>query len=338
MSRNEQASRILRIINILEQSSEGLRVPEIMTKLNDQGFACTRRTVYRDLEAIQNCGFPVENSDSGAESGTWKLSKLKTFGSKIVVTYEELLALFLARESLKTFEGSSFYASLEAFFNKFESMLGDKSIQSLREFCSTIGFKSKAQWTNNVPKNFIDLLLEACSNGQEVKIQYHAASGATAGEVSSRRLGAECVYFADSGAYFVAKDLDKNEFRIYSLSRIKEVEITGNSYNSEIHNPEDFFKHSLGLMSSGEPVTVKLRVDAPLAMYVAERKWHKSQSTTKDGTSVLITLKVSLNTELVSWILSLGEHATVLEPQSLQERLVHVSDLIKNKYNFKKAA
>ncbi|MEZ4815063.1 MAG: HTH domain-containing protein [Bdellovibrionota bacterium] len=116
MSRNDQASRILRIISLLEHSSEGMRVPELLSRLNDQGFNCTRRTVYRDLDAIQGCGFPVENSDSGTDTGTWKISRLKNIGTKVVVTYEELLALFLARESLKNYEGSIFYASLESFF------------------------------------------------------------------------------------------------------------------------------------------------------------------------------------------------------------------------------
>jgi predicted DNA-binding transcriptional regulator YafY len=140
MPRNDQASRILRIINLLEQSLNGLRVSEIQERLNSIGFTCERRTVYRDLEAIQQCGLPVENSDSGEDTGVWKITKTKAFDSKIVITYEELLALFLARESLKVYEGTSIFESLGTFFKKFEAILGSKSVEALNEFCFSIKF------------------------------------------------------------------------------------------------------------------------------------------------------------------------------------------------------
>lgn len=338
MSRNDQASRILRIISLLEQSSEGMPVPEIMSSLTDQGFSCTRRTIYRDLEAIQNCGFPVENSDSGADSGIWRLSKLKTFGTKVVVTYEELLALFLARESLKVYEGTSLYKSLESFFHKFEEMLGATSLLILKDFCTSIGFKSKSQWANNVPKSFLDELHRATSEGFKVKVKYLAVSGTTAGVVSERLIGPECVYFADSGAYIVAKDFDKDAIRVFSLSRIKEVSVLADSYVSSIDSPETYFAENFGVFSGGVVTEVKINIEAPHASYVQERKWHKSQKIEVLDKSVLLTLHVKVNDELVGWVLSLGASATVIEPESLKAKLLEQLDNIKSNYSFKKAA
>lgn len=338
MSRNDQASRILRIISLLEHSTDGMRVHDLVSTLNDQGFGCTRRTVYRDLDAIQGCGFPVENSDSGTDTGTWRISRLKNIGTKIVVTYEELLALFLARESLKNYQGSTFYASLETFFQKFETMLGDNSVALLRNFCSTVGLKSKSQWAGKVPKSFLDDIHGACSNGSKLEIEYIAASGDGAGKAVKRELGPECVYFADSGAYLVAHDFSKEDFRVFSISRIKAVKVLEDNYDSKIASPEQFFEGNFGLVGSGKLAKVDILLEGNMAPYVVERKWHKSQKVKKQGQQYLLSLEVKLNSELVSWILSLGADATVLAPEELAESVNKAALLIINKYKTKKAA
>ena len=50
----------------------------------------------------------------------------------------------------------------------------------------------------------------------------------------------------------------------------------------------------------------------------------------------LLSLDVKLNSELVSWILSLGADATVLAPQELAESVNKAALLIIDKYKTKK--
>ncbi len=338
MSRNDQASRILKIISLLELSSEGLRVQDIVNKLNDLGFSCTRRTVYRDLEAIQNCGFPVENSDSGTDAGIWKITKLKSLGSKVVVTYEELFALFLARESLKNYEGTVFHSSLESFFSKFESMLGENSSTLLSSFCSTVGIKVKAQWAGKVAKSVIDNIQQSCATGKKIEIEYIAASGEGAGVQVKRKLGPECVYFADSGAYLVAHDFDKHSVRVFSISRITSINVSDDNYVSKIENPEEYFSSNFGLMGSGRLSKVVISIGGKIAPYVVERKWHKSQKVEKTDSGYIVSFQVKVNSELVSWILGLGNEALVLEPEDLIKEIQLAASSILDRYTSKKAA
>jgi predicted DNA-binding transcriptional regulator YafY len=57
---------------------------------------------------------------------------------------------------------------------------------------------------------------------------------------------------------------------------------------------------------------------------VRERTWHPSQrlDDTDDG-GVLLTMEVGGTAELVSWILSFGPGAEVLEPASLREEVAN---------------
>ena len=56
MARGEQLSRQWRIIQLLINSHSGRSAAELSQSLN-----CHRRTVYRDLEALQQAGFPLYN-------------------------------------------------------------------------------------------------------------------------------------------------------------------------------------------------------------------------------------------------------------------------------------
>lgn len=338
MARNDQASRILRIIHILEKSTEGLRVAEILERLKDAGYPCTRRTIYRDLEAIQAGGLPLENSDSGEANGLWKLSQVKAFDSRIVVNYEELLSLFLARETLRVYEGTALFDSLNIFFDKFEKILGSKASATLQEFCFSIGVQVKSQWAAQVSRSVLDTVHQACADGEAICIQYKAASGDGAGKVVERRVGPECLYFADSGAYLVAKDLEKDEFRVFAMARIHGVELLNEAYESSIVSPESFFSESFGLLRGGQSVEVIIDVDRPLAHYVAERSWHKSQQIEETPYGIRLKMKVKVSSELVGWILSLGAAAEVIAPKSLREEILNNLDRIKSKYSDKKAA
>ena len=57
---------------MLDQNPEGLTVPELHARIRDT-FPVGRRTIYRDLEALDAAGFPVVAVKSG-ETVRWKLA------------------------------------------------------------------------------------------------------------------------------------------------------------------------------------------------------------------------------------------------------------------------
>lgn len=84
----------------------------------------------------------------------------------------------------------------------------------------------------------------------------------------------------------------------------------------------DMLDDSFSAFESKESATVKIRFSAFATRLVSERKWHKSQKMTpaNDGSSVL-SLNVGLAPDLEKWILGWGDHAEVLEPTALREKL-----------------
>jgi predicted DNA-binding transcriptional regulator YafY len=128
MDRNSQVIRILKVIHYLEINPRGMTVKSIYERLLADGFQVTERTVRRDLMAISGAHLPLQcvNEESKQPEKIWKLKSMASINGKIQFTCQELLALFLARESLRVFNHSSLFTPINAFFERLEKALGIK--------------------------------------------------------------------------------------------------------------------------------------------------------------------------------------------------------------------
>lgn len=57
--RNEQASRLIHLLRFFASRKEGGTISEIHTFIQNQGFEVSKRTLYRDIEALALSGYPV---------------------------------------------------------------------------------------------------------------------------------------------------------------------------------------------------------------------------------------------------------------------------------------
>ena len=87
-------------------------------------------------------------------------------------------------------------------------------------------------------------------------------------------------------------------------------------------DPQVWFAPAFGVMRNGGPTTVLLHVDADWAQYVAERTWHASERLVPqpDG-SLRLELEVSDWTEVVDYVLAMGEHVVVLAPEEMRQEV-----------------
>jgi predicted DNA-binding transcriptional regulator YafY len=89
-----------------------------------------------------------------------------------------------------------------------------------------------------------------------------------------------------------------------------------------IDTEEDAFAHSLGV-HQGQPERIEIAFEQRIARYVRERLWHQSQEVREraDG-GIVLTLNVSNDFALRSWILGFGPLARVLAPDNLAAQIL----------------
>ncbi len=336
MARNDTVTRILKVIHFLEVNPQGLTAKELKQKLGALNFEASERTIYRDLEAIELIHLPLVKSESiGAPR--YKLESIASINQKLNFSYQELIALYLARESMTMYQGSSFFRVIDQFFQKLEKGLGLSGQKELLNIQGYIGFKPQSTWYATVQQDIMDAIYDACAEGQCLEINYKSKSGANKDQLVPRLIGPEGLYFVDSGAYLVGKDLNKNEFRTYSITRIAAVKQLDQPYESSL-SLKEYLKTSIGLISQGEIKPVKIKIQDPIASYVAERCWHESQSILKTDDGIILNMNVNINSELARWVLSLGSYACVHEPIELKNLIISELNGLMDLYEIKKAA
>lgn len=338
MARNDQVSRILKVMHYLEIHPQGLTTAQIHNKLKSDGFEVDRRTVPRDLDALQKANIPLV-SEEGGQQHIWKLAPFAEIKKNVTFTYREIFALFIARKALEHLKGSPVYEALVQFFEKIEKLLGS-NCQAFEEFINNIAFKAQPTWHNSVSPVLLDTVYTAIEEGHPLKIQYRAESGDSRGEYKERTVGPECLYFADGGVYLIAVNLAKKEIRHYALARMREAEVvTAEVYDKSGVKPESLFKDSFGLFNTGGIAQeVEILLTGPTASYFAERKWHDSQKVVRTTDGYKLCLQVRINDEFIRWILSLGSAATIVRPDSLGSMVAQVAQEIAKKYQSAKAA
>lgn len=320
--RNRQVARILRILHHLELNSNGLSARDLLGKLNDEGHGCSRETVYRDLKAIEQAFIPLD-IDESQDPAKYKLSRVAHVSKDVAFSYVELLALTISRESMRVFDGTTLEDVLSPMFQRLEKLLGLKGEKAMKEFSEYMGFKHKASYGVKVPREVLDTLHQACAEGHILEIDYLATSGSRAGQVATRKLGPEMLFFADSGIYLIAKDLEteSHQVKTYAVARIKRAVMSDEEYNSKGFDFDHFHKDSLAVLREGEISKVEIQIKEPMASYISERQWHPSQRSVRTANGVRLSLEVRMNDELVRWILGLGAAAEVLSPQKLRDRM-----------------
>lgn len=338
MARGDTASRIIRLIYLLEKNPKGLTASEIFSRLNSEGFECGKRTVYRDLDVIGKSYFPIVNEGEG-ERKIWKLNSIAKLSDKIQFSYHELMALFLAKESLQTLKGSALFQHINGFITRLEQALGPGAERELKNLSQYITYRASATWQTGVSEEIINTIYEACYEGYVLDLDYRSKSGEFKDQIKTRKIGPEGLYFADSGVYLIAKDLTSNKFRTYSLHRVVQATRTDEIYDQDkSFSMTEFIRNNFGIFSGGEVEDVEIVIEDPIASYVSERRWHESQQVTRHPGGIHLKMRVNINDELARWILGLGDCATVVAPVSLRKLVEECASRVLIKYQLKKAS
>ena len=123
--------------------------------------------------------------------------------------------------------------------------------------------------------------------------------------------------FAQGGLYLVAFVPEYDQLRTFSVDRIVSMSVTEERFEPK-ELPEDAFAHSLGV-HQGPPERIEIAFEPRIARYVRERVWHASQADRRAARrrASSLTLTVSNDWALRSWILGFGPLARVIAPPSL---------------------
>ena len=139
------------------------------------------------------------------------------------------------------------------------------------------------------------------------------------------------IVFAQNALYLNAFVPEYKEVRTFAVDRIKSLSLTEERFEP-VESDEDVFAHSLGV-HHGPPEPVEIVFEPKIAPYVRERVWHASQTVRDEADGrVVITLHVSNDFALRSWILGFGALAKVIAPAGLAAEIQEEATRLSARY------
>lgn len=312
-----QAARLHDIIRLIE-SRKGVTVAELAGETG-----VDRRTIYRDLGAIEDAGYPLSTERDGRETIYRFMRPMKEI-PPIQFTLDELFSLHLLKASAEILEGTPFHRDLTTVFRKITSALPPRLVPHLERVAAVplLIPQGKRQY----PSDGEDLtrLRDALLHQKVVRLTYRPSGQ---GDTGCYTVNPYSIVLYRGGLYLIGFAAERNGIRTFALERIRGVEQTGERFDiPEGYRLQRRYSHSFGIVPE-PPVRVRIRFSPAVAEHVAERIWHPSQTTeTGEDGSVILTLKVGGKREIFSWILSHGADAEILSPLSWRRELAAIAE------------
>ncbi len=304
-----QAGRLHSIIRLLE-TRRGLTLEELADECG-----VDRRTIHRDLSAIEEAGYSLTSEWEAGRKIYSFLTKSRSI-PPITFTLPQLMSLYLLRSLSVHLAGTPFQTEIDDVFRGITSVLPDRYVAHLERIarCSLPVLQGARDYTEAA--RHLEGIQRSLLHQFRVRMAYDKKGRGTAEEY-------ECdpytLVFHKGGIYLLGYAHNRKGMRLFALERIRGIEVTRQHFEiPPDYQPEEHFKSAFGLVDDRK-LQVRVRFSAEVAHAVTGRSWMSGQRLESDSQGrVTVSFQASGQLELVSWILSYGMHAEVLEPPDLR--------------------
>lgn len=314
MAKTERDIRhLLNLLALLNQR-KGERIDRVASELG-----VDKRRLMAELDRISLCGAPPFGPDDlfmavVDEEGRLDISYADQFRAPMHLTPQEAIILRTAVAPLLGGKDQIFSRAARGLLDKLEQALlpQDRLAMDRLERSMLV----EARGSESAPA--LEVLHAARTGLKSVDLVYYSGSS----DQLKRRTVDPYGFVLFSGSWYLVGWCHlARERRIFKVSRIKELKLTGQSYTI----PRDFdisaYARSSLFKPSGKEALVRIRFSPRVARWVLES--HGQAKRQKDG-SALLELKSSGFAWLARWILQYGTEAEILEPPQARAEVLRI--------------
>jgi predicted DNA-binding transcriptional regulator YafY len=309
--RDRQVVRVLGILKLLGQGARP-HVTELAAR-----FKTRRETIYRDLRAIQDVGYPLEGDDAGRMSRPRLGPDARAGVPQVLLTRRELAALVWAVKQSQ--DRQPFRVDLSTSLPKLQSLATRQDSSTALALDGVIG-----GWQRGV-KDYAGFeptilrLVESIVSRRRCLVEYRTPRQAAAKRFPYEPYRLLSVH---GSVYAVGKVPAYRNLVTLAVDRIRAIELTGEPFVPDAaFDPKRHEAEAFGIVWE-RPMRVVLRFRADQAPYVREREWHPTQRlrTLRDG-RLEMRFHAGGTLEIARWILGWGDAVEVLRPAALRARV-----------------
>ena len=291
-----KTDRLIGILSVLLQE-EKTTAPALVER-----FEVSRRTINRDIETLCKAGIPIQTTQ-GTGGGISIMDGYRM--DRTILTSKDMQMILTGLRSLDSVSGSGYYSQLmekiqagsSDFISGKDSMLIDLS-----------------SWYRESLAPKIEIIQDAIGDRRLLTFRYYAPSGE-----SERLVEPYYLVFRWSSWYLWCWCCYRKDFRLFKLNRMDNVRKTETAFECREMIMPDLSNERI--FPGG--ISVK-------ALFSPDMKWRLVEEfgsecfIENDDGRLLFSADYTDMENLISWLLTFGDKAEVLEPKEAREKMIYL--------------
>ena len=281
-------NRLFEIVYILLQKKK------VTAKELADRFEVSTRTIYRDIETLSMANIPIYAS-KGKDGGIGILDEYVL--NRTILSEEEQNQILFALQSIKKVVGQE----EEAVLSKLSTLFNKKVEDWIK-----IDFSN---WDRDSEKeDRFNKIKTAILNRKQIEFVYYNSNG----EESKRIVEPLRIWFKDKSWYLISYCMTKEDYRIFKISRMKEIRILDKTFERELPEEKKEENYNLGSIS------LKLEISKERAYRVYDEFESEEISKNQNG-DFIVKVEYPEGEWVHGFILSFGEYVKVLSPDKVRK-------------------
>lgn len=275
-------------------------------------FEVSRRTINRDIEDLCKAGIPIVTRQ-GVNGGISIMEDYKI--DKTLVNYAEMQDILAGLRSLDSVNGTNRYGKLMEKLSAGSSdfMVGNQSV-----------LIDLSSWYKDSLAPKIELIRTAIERSRELEFIYYSPK-----DESLRCIEPYYLIFQWSSWYVWGWCRKREDFRLFKLNRMEKMGLTEQPFVKRKAPMPDLSNERIF------PGGIKVK-----ALFEPKCKWRLIEEfgmdcfqEMEDG-RLLFQADYTDVENLLSWLLTFGDKAVLLEPLEVREKIVDIAKSMQEKYRY----
>lgn len=318
MNRIDRISAIL----IQLQSRRVVKAQDIAGRFN-----ISLRTVYRDIRTLEQAGVPLIG-EAGVGYSIMDGFRLPP----VMFTRDEALA-FLTAEKLvaQLTDGANSMNYSSAMF-KIKAVLNPAEKELLESMEDRIEvFRRPGDLAVKPDLHLLQPVLKSINQSRVLLIQYHSQSKL---ETTERQVEPMGIFYTDNYWHLIAWCRMRNDYRDFRFDRITSISESEILFENIHPGMKEYLETNRknSVSQNRDMQLIVIRVERTQACWLDHQKYYQGFiSQVENGELVEMTFLSSSLESFARWYIMFGDHATVVEPPALKEKIHSMLSLMLKK-------
>ena len=312
---SNQKLKLLYMLDILKEYTDeehAISTSELISKLEQYDIKVERKTIYSDIETLNDFGYDILSSRQKNLNGYYMASREFELAELKFLVDATQTSKFITKN-----KSNALIQKLKQFTSKYEA----GNLQ--RQVYVSDRVKSDNE---NIYIN-VDCIHRACQNNQQISFTYFDWTPTK--EKKPRKDGAAYIVspwtlvFSEENYYLLGFDEKANIMKYYRVDKMMEIESLKETRKGkelmENFNLATFSKKTFG-MFAGEEETVTILFENHLASVAIDRFGKDVDMRVRDEEHFSVRVNVCVSNQFFGWLAGLSGGATILSPSYVKEQ------------------